>query len=98
MKKVEDEFCVYCNELDTIEHFFFECKLVKSLWKEVYKDMYYKELTTQECILGRKVINEKTKYDAHLILVAKMCISKYKYGEYKNLLILYEQEKRLRKL
>ena len=99
MKKVEDDYCKYCGELETIEHFFFHCKIVKSLWNEVHKDMCDKSvINVQECILGRKVVNCRKKSDTHLILVAKLCISKYKYGEYKNLLILYEQEKRLRKL
>ena len=39
---------------------------------------------------GLKVIN-------HLMLIAKMCISKYRYGEHENLLQIFKFELALRK-
>ena len=93
MKKVDDELCTKCNVVETIEHFFYDCKLVKLLWKEVQNDLKHKRIITEkECILG----TECCKHDNLLILIAKLCISKFKYGEYTNLAILYEREKILR--
>ncbi len=56
-------------------------------------------MTTQNVLFG---INENDK-KLHLcinsiISVAKMCISKYKYGQKVNILILLEQELRIIKI
>ncbi len=90
MNIVDSEYCTRCNVIEDTEHFFYNCKEVKELWKIVENDIK-RELTEQECILG---IN--CKQVNILILIAKLCISKYKYGDYANLSILYEREKKLR--
>ncbi len=96
MKKVDDEFCTECKIVEDIAHFFFHCKGVKILWEKVHLDLKDKSiLTEKDCILGRKT-GKHCKHDNLLIIIAKMCISKYRYGDYNNLLILYEIEKNLR--
>ena len=96
MKKVNDELCIECNMVEDIEHFFFNCKGVEKLWKQVYLDLIDKSvLTVQDCILGR-TDGTYCNHDNLLILIAKMCISKYRYGDYSNLLLLYDIEKNLR--
>ena len=34
---VESSHCWYCNEVDTLEHYFFYCSQSKSMWNEVEK-------------------------------------------------------------
>ncbi len=96
MKKVDDDLCIHCNVIEDLEHFFFHCDKVRKLWEIVRQDMENKEvITEQDCMLGRTGILN-CKYDNLLILIAKMCISKFKYGEHSNMLILYEKEKKFR--
>ncbi len=93
MKITNDEYCTECNVIETIEHFYFHCKIVRKLWEKVQSDLHHKKvISEQDCILGNLCCNE----DNLFILIAKVCISKFKYGEYKNLLILYENEKKER--
>ncbi len=98
MKKVNDELCIYCNETEDIIHFFYKCKIVQKLWKVVQQEVTFKDLINEQtCILGH-IDGTSRKQDNLIILVAKLCISKYKYGEYNNLLILYEKEKMIRNI
>ncbi len=98
MQKVNDDLCIYCNEIEDILHFFFKCKSVQKLWKIVQQEVSFKELITEQtCILGH-IDGASSKQDNLLILIAKLSISKFKYGDYSNLLILYEKEKIIRNI
>jgi len=46
-------------------------------------------------MLGIQSEKEDAKYKNLLILIGKLVVSKFKYGEHKNI-VLYEQEKSLR--
>ena len=100
--------CTYCTgEVDYLEHFFYDCKQIKSVWKCV-EDMFYKmygismSVSMTEAILGivtkpgysKKMIN----FANHLILIAKMCVGKFRYGSPLVIQIMFERELRLRKL
>ena len=94
-------FCF--DEIDFTEHFFYLCKVVKPLWKEIEKiaASKYGKLTTlsvEDILFG-----VGTKYNSYvflntLIFLGKQTVSRFKYGKYANLIILFEQELQLRNL
>ena len=104
MGKRETNLCETCKEIDYIEHFFVNCNEVQALWKEVNNII--------NCWLGiRFPLDEKTillglnnsalnktqeKNINHLLLTAKMCVSKYKYGKRFNLCYTFHKECALR--
>ena len=106
MGKVNSSNCDYCGVRDFIEHFFCDCITVRPLWSVLE--------TKIELILGQNfVITEifklfgVTAVDVpacfvdkinHLLLLAKMCISKFKYGSYHDIVLLFEYELELRGL
>ena len=99
--------CEWCNEFDYIEHFFATCKLVKPLWEELESQINVfigkKIKLTMRLILLGVTANDKIdkKYIAninHAILIGKMVISKFKYGNAHNLKDTFEKESKLRNL
>ena len=104
MKKIDTMNCLSCAEIDFIEHFFCECKIVKPLWQEVEdlaKIKYGKiiKLQNTDILFGKDVESpKKFTYLNSLILIAKMCISKFKYGQHPNILYLFTRECKLRKI
>ena len=48
-KKAESETCNYCNQLDTIEHFLYDCHSTKRLWDEFFDWWYTVSDTTIHC-------------------------------------------------
>ena len=99
MGKTETENCVHCGVKDYIEHFFYQCTRVKQLWKEVQSVINAKigqriNIDEQIVILGiiEGLDQKKQKIANILILIAKMCISKFKYGKSPNLLATWEAE------
>ena len=100
--------CIFCvNDQDYIEHFFFYCSKIKSVWSRV-EFMFYKKfslvikLNVFEALLGIIEKNSLTKsmllYLNHLILIAKMCISKVRYGTPVDISCLFDKECLIRKL
>ena len=100
--------CPYCvTEVDFIEHFFVKCKQIKTIWIKV-KDIFHQKHNktvqlSEEHILFGVVVNLDLTADEkislnNLILIAKMCISKYRYGTPINLGVMFEKELILRKL
>lgn len=98
--------CSACNanEPDYIEHFFFSCEKVKPIWKSVEDEIYsrtQKQITITEAtaLLGyhENGLSPRDKnISNHLIRLAKMCISKFRYGDPTNILIIFEKELLLR--
>ena len=106
MGKVPSENCKYCGLKDFIEHFFVTCKEVKQLWTLIESYVKIKHNTVvvlNECVVLFGYRSSVTKKDIEndinkLLLVAKLCISKFKYGDYCNLRILFERECAHRKM
>ena len=107
MKIKPTEFCLYCGVPVTIEHFFFECFKLKTIWKEVRQFInsyigFNVDITWDRAILG--ILNlENTSFKQikkinFIILLAKMSISKSKYGTGTDPSIIFENELRLRGL
>ena len=89
-----------------ILNIFGECLKVNRLWKRVEVEVSELlggeiiQLTTQQKLFG-VVRGDLSNYFInkvnHLILVAKMCISKYVYGDYNDIICLFEYELAVRK-
>ncbi len=96
--------CADCNQVDCIEHFFVSCKLVKPLWlyiESVHRTIHNIaiKLEPKDILLGYEHINWlEYKVLNKYIAIAKVCISKYKYGDHPNLIILFQRECRLRNI
>ncbi|MEC7840051.1 MAG: reverse transcriptase family protein [Chlamydiota bacterium] len=103
----ETNKCPSCLEVDYIEHFFYECREVQELWKEVERlveteTSHRCRLNAENVLLGivsHQTLSQKDlKLYNHAILVAKMTISKFKYGTKYNLVEMFRKEASLRKI
>ena len=105
MKLEDSDICESCNTIETIEHFFFHCKKINFIWEQINKDIIILieqnfKIKEEQVILGisditasKLKLSQKHYLHANLmILVAKNCISKYRYGSHPNLKLLYEFE------
>ena len=107
MKIEESPKCITCNEIDYSEHFFYECRQVKPVWNEIEKIIMVKigkriNLKMRDVMLGIVGLEGVSKSILieinHIILVGKLVISKFKYGNKKFSINLIKQELRFRKL
>ena len=107
MKIRDSSNCKYCpSTRDFIEHFFCNCPKTLEIWakvEHVLADKFNQNLKLteeqklfgiQSNVFGKKMSDEVN----HIILIAKMCISKYKYGDQTSILEVFNYEMRLRKL
>ena len=101
----ENNMCQSCRVIDYVEHFFFSCEKVKRVWTECQNHIFMKigknvVLTEQDILLGYKVNesnNIEVKFINHLILITKMVISKYKYGNPIDIIVLFQKEINIRR-
>ena len=104
MKIRDSSNCKYCpSTRDFIEHFFCNCPKTFDLWARVEHILADKlnlnlKLTEEQKLFGIQANNLVPDEVNHIILIAKMCISKYKYGDYTSILEVFDYEMRLRKL
>ena len=107
MKINPTDLCKFCDARDTPLHFFFECKAVTQLWKEIESIILLKtnckiSLSAKDVILG--VLPNKDTIKQYickinlLILIGKLVISKGKYGKVANFKSILENELILRKI
>ena len=106
MGKADSANCLTCKELDTLEHFFFHCKTTKDIWAEVEMQIHTLinkrvKLAEQDVMLGlldRDLLSNEDEYRQVnlLIIIAKLCISKFKYGKHPNITLLFANDVRLR--
>ena len=102
----QSQMCDFCTETDFIEHFLFNCQAVKRLWSNIEMDIelylgFKLKLTEPMVLLGVTNIPEvpkrlRTKVN-YIIVIGKLCVSKFKYGKKRSLMELYESECSLRK-
>ena len=107
MKISPSDNCNFCQNKDFIEHFFVHCSKVVILWQEITKDIFSFSgvtisLNEENILLGipdMPGISKVTLDKINLIIaIGKLTISKFKYGKPRNILEIYENERRLRKL
>lgn len=109
MKLTVSPQCDYCQVEDNLEHFFCLCEQIHHIWTKVEliikKETGYKLILTNEIKLlgllkipGKKSrINDlNLKFINHVLIIAKMCISKFKHGNYTDIVSLLEMELSLR--
>ena len=107
MKIKPSELCETCQVSDYIEHFFYECSLIQNFWKQVINFIRTKinfeiSLNKNNILMGlsyREFPNYKrVTLDIinSIILIGKLCISKFRYGKIKNLYLIFEIEYSLR--
>ena len=90
--------------LGYIEHIFCSCQIVRPLWKlvettlsELFGSNVRLSLTGKLFGIPSTDLDDRVQINK-TILVAKMCISKFKYGDYSDLCNLFEYEITLRKM
>ena len=105
----DNNVCAFCDgNVDYIEHFFFYCPKINILWSYVadYFQIRFNiriTFTAEIVLLG--LVNktdlclnrEQWSFLNHLIMIGKMCISKYKYGTPCNLNVMLYRELQLRR-
>ena len=105
MGVVESKNCKICGFTEFSEHFFFQCKSTKQLWEEVEKTILYTQgvrisLDFADVMTGyfNKSIHSQGTIDKinYIILIAKMVISKVKYGKSRNMVLLLQNELHMR--
>lgn len=104
MKIKETKLCTFCKHVDYVEHFVWQCEQLKSFWNNVSKCILRNtgmnvHLSERDVLFGYEPRKRtvQNKIMNHIILIAKMCISKYKYGERYDLNIILEKELYVRK-
>ena len=98
-----NNICNYCTEIDYLTHFFFNCPNLESFWKRIESFIYQilnvnVNITMTIALFGiqaEEVCANKTALNEanHLLILAKVCISKYKYSKKKqdlNFILEYE--------
>lgn len=108
MKIVKNNKCSYCpNEVDFLEHFYYECQIIKNFWNYVSTTLsmiFEKKImcTIQDVLFGfqhNSIGLKEKQHINHVLLVGKMCISIVKKtNQVKALIPHFEFHLRLRKL
>ena len=97
------EKCNACNadKKDYIEHFFFTCSKISGLWEHVKRIILMRtgqtlNITTDIALLGFIGESKHRGTINYLLTLAKMCISKYRYGEGFPIVLIFERELMIR--
>ena len=107
MKLKEHENCEFCNERDTLIHFFSSCQVSKKLWYEAEKKIssYLGKifnLSEKMIIFGLLRCESLSQKDVNYInkvcLVGKLSISKFKFHKTGRIELVFENELRIRGL
>jgi hypothetical protein len=104
MKIRDHNRCSFCGEVDYIEHFFFKCSHLKVFWKIVENKIFFitgllVQLNETDVMFGYQVYkqNDRNINMVNLILlIAKMAVSIYKYGNRIDLCYIFDTEITLR--
>ena len=104
MGKEVSNRCDVCNVIDHIDHFFYSCKKINRIWKTVNHIISCNlkkaiSLSETDVLFGvhtTNISNENNILIHHVIAIAKLCISKFRYGKHPNLIFLFENELSIR--
>ena len=106
MREAESENCANCKEKDYIEHMFYECKLLDGFWNHVAQYIQLQtdfrgKIQEKDVLFGLERRTDMNMKDWRIInsiiLIAKMCISKYRYRKgINNVFLIFEIEMKLR--
>ena len=107
MKLRNSDLCQICNVQDTMEHFFFSCSLVNKVWVHVNNIInivlgHRNNVDWKSALFGflsiRDASKQKIKLINLIILLAKLSISKAKYGKQRDPYLILENELRIREI
>ena len=104
MGKASSSNCTTCNKKDYLEHFFYQCKKINILWDEasvIISNQIGRPITLSvtDILFGYyNDSNVNNLYINSIIMIGKMCISKYKYGNHPNLLFLFHHDLEIRSI
>ena len=95
------ENCDFCDEKDFIEHMFINCSKIQGFWDNISSLIFSQtqvkfNLSAADILLGISTDNKKTKKQTnianHILLIAKMCISKLRHGEIADISLIFDLE------
>ena len=107
MKIKDGENCGFCDERDTLIHFFANCAVSKKLWSEAEKKIssylgQIFKLSEKIIIFGllccESLSQKEVKYINEICLVGKLSISKFKFHKTGRIELTFENELRIRGL
>ena len=106
MKIKDTDLCSFCDSIDTIDHFFFQCNVVSTLWKEIEKIINKQkgliiQLDCKSVLLGfqnKQFTQSNINFINYLIIIGKHVISKCKFRTITNMTVSLQNELTLRKL
>lgn len=107
MKIRTENTCPICGMLETIEHFFYECRELANFWGEIKKMVEILsdgkiKLNNKYAILGitrfKGIKRHRLNQINHIIILAKHNIAQVKYGNKTNYFINFEYLLNMRKL
>ena len=87
MKVKDSNKCSLCpGVVDFIDHFFYECPVIKKFWNKIMQFIYYKidvkiDINIKEVLFGltsNDIGDDDLKCINHILLIAKMCVSIFK--------------------
>ena len=106
MKLRDNDICQFCNSVDTMQHFFYDCPLSRKVWEEIERKIEtlcnkYIHLSAKNVIIGIEQGDYKGKDILKIInimiLIGKHAISKAKYHKNRNVMVVLDQEFNMRK-
>ena len=103
----DSNLCDACNNIDFIDHAFYYCRPVKEFWDNLSIIISTNLnmniiITAPHALLGiprgfLQICPQKIKEINHIILIAKLSITKARLTRYRNIQIIFEQEIEIRK-
>ena len=106
MKIKDNNLCDHCKEIESLEHLFFKCIALSDFWKYISELVSFTlesnftinvvnalfGITTEDTQAAHRLICKAN----HIMMIAKMSISKYRFSNNKNLRLIFEHEKLMR--
>ena len=104
MRKEECNICNKCDVIDCVHHVFYSCEKTSIISDMVNFVISHKlnkntSLTVTDVLFGvhdKNVSNKDNSFINHVIAIAKLCISKYRYGNHPNLIFHFDHEFNIR--
>ncbi|KAF7643665.1 hypothetical protein LDENG_00235560, partial [Lucifuga dentata] len=94
----ETNNCIFCDECETTDHFFFECIHSKTLWQDIHDWLHpnifdLHDFTKENIIFGLSVINKKDEFLINnIVILGKFYIHKSKYMKVKPRFCVFHNE------
>ena len=96
------DLCEHCGITDYVEHMFIHCSQLDGYWKDVFCQIHIRTsklfpVTETNILFGlnNNDVTANTKQleiANHIILIAKMCVGKIRYGKSKHIKTTFEME------